>query len=106
MITEQRLENLYRLAIQIQKTSLFWEENGQLEEYLQTAADLARSLGLKLDYVKKQLHYLRDLEIILPVGYNPKRYRFDFYHFRHLLTQPPEDEIVLQLLEYLNNQDN
>jgi DNA-binding Lrp family transcriptional regulator len=59
------------------------------EASLPSATDLARSLNLKIDKVKKRIRQLVHDNVIRPVSFSPKRYRFDLYALRHL----PEDSL-------------
>jgi predicted transcriptional regulator len=56
-----------------------------LLDTLPSAAELARLLDLRLEWVKKKLRILKHEGLIHAVTISPKRYRFDRYQFEHLV---------------------
>lgn len=95
-------EHLYTLAHQILLATQYVDQERGSKDTLLTSADLARQLRLKHDYVKKQLRYLKDLDIIRPIGLNPKRYRFDTFRLERLLCEEHTDEALEALLTRLH----
>lgn len=100
MSEERRIRCLVSLLDRIYKSTNDVENKELIaEEYLPTVGELARELGFKLDYVKKQLKYLKELRLINTVGMNPKRYRFDSYMFWELFAEMPEDDLLKTVIE-------
>jgi hypothetical protein len=93
MSDSRQIDVLCRLAYEIQVAT---GSNGVHEDALLTSADLARQLQLRHDYVKKQLRLLKDMGLILPVGLNPKRYRFDTFRYRQLLLVDTAEDATMQ----------
>ena len=59
-----------------------------------SAVELAKSLDIPLDTVKKKLKILFDKDIIRVLGINPKLWKFDEYQFQKM----NEDDEVYRLL--------
>ena len=59
-----------------------------------SAVELAKSLSMPLETVKKKLKILLDKEIIRVFGINPKLWKFDEYKFQKM----DEDDDVYRLL--------
>ena len=59
-----------------------------------SAVELAKSLDIPLDTVKKKLKILFDKDIIRVFGINPKLWKFDEYQFQKM----NEDDEVYRLL--------
>ena len=59
-----------------------------------TAVELAKLVGISVETVKKKLNILKDKEIVLVKGMNPKYWLFNEYNFQRL----DEDDEVFRLL--------
>lgn len=86
----QHQEVTYRILREIIAATEQAAQDTLPEDVLPTAADIARHLKLRVEFVKKRLLPLKDAELIQPVGMNPKRYRFNTFAFNHLT---PDDSL-------------
>lgn len=59
-----------------------------------TAVELAKSLCIPIDTVKKKLFILKDKNIVRVKGINPKYWKFDDYNFQRM----NEDDDLFKLL--------
>ncbi|MDY6310930.1 MAG: hypothetical protein SPL73_05045 [Cyanobacteriota bacterium] len=66
-------------------------------EYGITAVELSKRVNLPLDVVKKKLAILKDKNIAIVKGINPKYWSFDQYNFQRL---PEDDDIFLLLCSF------
>ncbi len=62
-----------------------------------TAVELSKRLGIPVETVKKKLVILKDKDIVIVKGINPKYWSFDQYNFQRL---PDDDEIFLLLCSF------
>lgn len=62
-----------------------------------TAVELSKRLNIPIDTVKKKLVILKDKNIAIVKGINPKYWSFDQYNFQRL---PEDDEIFLLLCSF------
>ena len=59
-----------------------------------TAVELAKLVNLPVDTVKKKLNILKDKNIVIVKGINPKCWKFDEYNFHRL----DDDDEIFHLL--------
>ena len=59
-----------------------------------TAVELAKLVNLPVDIVKKKLNILKDKNIVIVKGINPKLWKFDEYNFHRL----DDDDEIFHLL--------
>jgi DNA-binding transcriptional regulator YhcF (GntR family) len=90
-----------QLAMQIRAITVMADTLDTPDETLPTTAELARTLGVDHEAVKKQLKYLKETGLIRTVGMNPKRLRFDSYAYRSMLNNETEDSLLETLLTQL-----
>jgi len=96
-----RLGLLYQIAHQV---ALATEAAGKHNpDALLTLADLARLFNADREVIKKAVRVLQDFELLVPMGLNPKRYRFDTYQFKVIQRQTVEDEDLQTLIDWLEN---
>ena len=62
-----------------------------------TAVELSKRVNLPLEVVKKKLNILKEKNIAIVKGINPKFWTFDQYNFQRL---PEDDEIFLLLCSF------
>jgi len=62
-----------------------------------TAVELSKRLNIPIDIVKKKLVILKEKNIAIVKGINPKYWSFDQYNFQRL---PEDDEIFLLLCSF------
>src|SRR5688500_2054710 len=87
-------EAISRLALEIFRATQAFSAGECLEEELPTAAELARKLNYRLEYVKKRLKPLKEADLIQAISHQPKRYRFNNQALRSL----NEDDSLYALL--------
>lgn len=71
----------------------------QLETLLPTSHDLAKSVGCDSDTIKKLLKTLIQWELVHPLGFNPKRYRFDHWRYASI-DDVSVDDLLPEVLDY------
>lgn len=59
-----------------------------------TAVELAKLVGLPSDIVKKKLNILKEHDIVIVKGINPKYWKFNEYNFQRM----DEDDEIFRLL--------
>lgn len=96
MLEEHQLQLLSELAYRIKQAS---EISDSDIENLKTASALARDFGLKQDFIKKHLKLLKEHGLILSIGLNPKRYRFDNYKYRIFLSETSQNNALHALID-------
>lgn len=102
MIDQRRLDELYKLAYQIERVTEVIDQLHSPPEALLTSSDLAKLFNLNRDHVKKHLRFLKEMGLVRAIGLSPKRYRFDFFHYRQLLNDLfDQDELSQALLRRL-----
>lgn len=62
-----------------------------------TAVELSKRVNLPLETVKKKLAILKDKNIVMVKGINPKYWSFNQYNFQRL---PEDDDIFLLLCSF------
>ncbi len=62
-----------------------------------TAVELSKRVDIPLDIVKKKLQILKEKNIAIVKGINPKYWTFDQYNFQRL---PDDDDIFLLLCSF------
>ncbi len=77
------------LAQAILSATRQYKDGQYFEEDMPTAADMARKMRLKTDYVKKKLRLLASANLIEAISASPKRYRFNTYALRFLDDDDP-----------------
>ncbi len=77
------------LAHSILTATQQFNDGQYFEEDMPTAADMARKMRLKTDYVKKKLRLLASANLIEAISASPKRYRFNAYALRFLEEDDP-----------------
>lgn len=98
-MASSRLVLLYQIAHQV---ALATEAAGKHNpDVLLTLADLSRLMNADREVMKKALRVLHDYGIIVPMGLNPKRYRFDSYQFKLMQSQDTDDEDLQTLMQWL-----
>jgi hypothetical protein len=95
------VENLYKLTAQIRLMTEAIDRGEISSEAMFTSADLSRLFGIDRDIVKKHLRFLKNIGLIRPVGFSPKRYRFDHFYYRQFLKSSPTDQNTQEFLERL-----
>lgn len=66
-------------------------------EYGITAVELSKRVNIPVETVKKKLSILKEKNIVIVKGINPKYWSFDQYNFQRL---PEDDEIFLLLCSF------
>lgn len=99
LMPASRLGLLYQIARQV---ALATQAAGKHNpDALLTLADLTRLLNADREVMKKAMRVLQDFELVVPMGLNPKRYRFDSYQFKAMQGQEIEDEELQTLMQWL-----
>ena len=62
-----------------------------------TAVELSKRINIPVDIVKKKLAILKEKNIAIVKGINPKYWSFDQYNFQRL---PEDDEVFLLLCSF------
>jgi hypothetical protein len=62
-----------------------------------TAVELSKRVNLPLETVKKKLNILKDKDIVIVKGINPKYWSFNQYNFQRM---PEDDDLFLLLCSF------
>jgi len=62
-----------------------------------TAVELSKRVNLPIETVKKKLNFLKEKNVVIVKGINPKYWTFDQYNFQRL---PDDDELFLLLCSF------
>ena len=62
-----------------------------------TAVELSKRVNLPVEIVKKKLNILKDKDIVVVKGINPKYWSFNQYNFQRM---PEDDELFLLLCSF------
>ena len=62
-----------------------------------TAVELSKRVNIPIEIVKKKLNYLKEKNVVIVKGINPKYWTFDQYNFQRL---PDDDELFLLLCSF------